>query len=188
MTTGRRDRGAVLALMRAMAAGPEGLTNAALAQRLDIAQTNIPGRISQAQRNGHLFRAARKGYPLHWFDTAERAAAWAAMPALHKPALQSLPTDPARTILAKKQGPAALTKYAAHPTKPGVPAPVHIPDAPQVSGEVTVPATVVVSRGLSAGYDPRRQCAPGEQPYGAGFAAVGIGRSVTTGQGWGASA
>lgn len=185
---GRRDRGAVLALMRAMAAGPEGLTNADLARRLDIAQTNIPGRINQAQRNGHLFRADRKGYPLHWFDTAERARAWANLPPLHKPELAALPTDPVGTILAKKKGPAALTKYAAHPTKRGMPAPVTIPDTPQVSGPVTVPAWVVKSEGLSAGYDPRFQCGPNEQPYGAGFAAVGIGRSVTTGQGWGASA
>jgi len=188
MTTGRRDRGDVLALMRAMSATPEGLTNAALAQRLDIAQTNIPGRINQAQRNGHLFRAARPGYPLHWFDTPERAAAWAAMPPLHKPGLVAIPTGRAHTVMAKKKGPAALTKYAAYPTKPGMPAPVHIPDTPQVSGEATVPASVVMAKGLSAGYDPRVQCAPGEQPYGAGFAAVGVGRSITTGQGWGASA
>ena len=188
MITGRRPRDSVLALMRAMAAGPEGLTNAALALRLDIAQTNIPGRINQAQRNGHLFRAERKGYPLHWFDTAERAAAWAAMPPLHKPALVAIPTGCAHTVMAKKKGPAALTSYAAHPTKPATPAPVTIADAPLVSGEVTVPASVVVAKGLSAGYDPRIQCAPGERPYGAGFAAVGIGRSVTTGQGWGAGA
>lgn len=188
MTTGRRDRGEVLALMRAMAATPNGLTNADLAQRLDIAQTNIPGRISQAQRNGHLFRAERKGYPLHWFDTAERAAAWAAMAPLHKPELVAIPTGRAHTVMAKKKGPAALTKYAAQPTKPGVPAPVNIPETPQVAGQATTPASVVVAKGLSAGFDPRFQCGPGEKPFGAGFAAAGVGRSVTTGQGWGASA
>lgn len=41
-----------------------------------------------------------------------------------------------------------------------------------------------VTRGPDYTRDPRYQCAPGEQPYGAGFAAVGIGRDVTTGRAW----
>lgn len=38
------------------------------------------------------------------------------------------------------------------------------------------PAVVLPVQGVAAGYDPRVQCAPGEQPAGAGFARLGIGR------------
>jgi hypothetical protein len=34
-------------------------------------------------------------------------------------------------------------------------------------------------------YDPRYQFAPGEKTFGAGFAAVGLGRDVDTGKPWG---
>lgn len=38
--------------------------------------------------------------------------------------------------------------------------------------------------GPSWTHDPRYQCAPGEQPHGAGFAAAGVGRDITTGRAW----
>lgn len=41
-----------------------------------------------------------------------------------------------------------------------------------------------VTRGPSWSHDPRFQCAPGEQPYGAGFAAVKPGFDITTGRPW----
>ena len=41
-----------------------------------------------------------------------------------------------------------------------------------------------VTRGPDWTHDPRYQCAPGEQPFGAGFAAAGPGRDITTGDAW----
>lgn len=38
--------------------------------------------------------------------------------------------------------------------------------------------------GPNYSHDPRFQCAPDEKPFGAGFSAVGIGRSVETGRAW----
>lgn len=43
-----------------------------------------------------------------------------------------------------------------------------------------------VTRAEAPRYDVRYQVAPGAKHYGAGFAAVGLGRDVTTGRGWGA--
>ena len=33
-------------------------------------------------------------------------------------------------------------------------------------------------------HDPRLQCAPDEMPFGAGFAAAGVGVDITTGRSW----
>lgn len=122
--THRRERGEVLALMLKLAAGPEGLTNSALASRLETAQSNIAPRINQAAANGHLFRSQRRGYPLHWFETAERAQEWAALPPPHKPhklvtAVKKPIQKPVKTDLrfGKKPGPVALTSYTAGASK-----------------------------------------------------------------------
>jgi hypothetical protein len=44
--------------------------------------------------------------------------------------------------------------------------------------------TAPLRRAKGYTHDPRFQCAPGEQPFGAGFSAVGIGRDVDTGRAW----
>jgi len=56
------------------------------------------------------------------------------------------------------------------------------PHAPK--GEAVNPAGVKVTKMRSWTHDPRFQCAPGEQPYGAGFSAVGVGCDVVTGMEW----
>ena len=43
---------------------------------------------------------------------------------------------------------------------------------------------VRITRGPSYTHDPRIQCAPGEQPFGAGFAAAGPGVDIETGMAW----
>jgi hypothetical protein len=50
--------------------------------------------------------------------------------------------------------------------------------------EVVVPAGVKITRAPGYTHDPRYQVPPGARPFGAGFSAVGIGRDVTTGNGW----
>lgn len=65
------------------------------------------------------------------------------------------------------------------------PAPVSIPaHILRPVGAENRPAGLRPSTAFNWSHDPRYQCAPGEQPYGAGFAAVGIGRSVLTGKAW----
>lgn len=112
--TDRRERGDVLALMLKMAASPEGLTNASLAEKLDTAQSNIAPRINAACARGHIFRSQRQGFKLHWFDTAERAQEWASLPPPHKPKKLTAPVQkPIQKPLQKKAGPPALTTYHA---------------------------------------------------------------------------
>ena len=64
-----------------------------------------------------------------------------------------------------------------------IPAPVIIAPV-KLRGRAITPKTAVRSRGLSAGFDPRYQCDPASSPFGAGFAAVGVGRDVDTGRPW----
>lgn len=121
--TQRRARGDVLALMLELAAGPEGLTNAALAERLTTAQSNIAPRINAAQARGHLFRSQRRGFHLHWFDTAERAQEWAGLPPPHKPKkLTDAVKKPIQKPMVdqrfgKKPGPVVPTRYTAGASK-----------------------------------------------------------------------
>lgn len=64
---------------------------------------------------------------------------------------------------------------------PGTPKPMHVPKAEAVA---VVPDAVKRTMCPNWTHDPRYQLAPGEQPFGAGFAAVGIGRNVDTGRQW----
>ena len=52
--------------------------------------------------------------------------------------------------------------------------------------EVTVEDGIRVTRYVGASCDLRYQVPAGAKPYGAGFAAVGLGRDVTTGRAWAA--
>jgi hypothetical protein len=61
----------------------------------------------------------------------------------------------------------------------------HRTAAQVVAGYVKKP--VKVTRGPSHPFDERYQVDPASKPYGAGFAAVGVGRDVNTGKPWGRS-
>lgn len=50
---------------------------------------------------------------------------------------------------------------------------------------IETPPDVQVEVGPAFTHDHRVQCAPNEQPFGAGFAAAGPGIDITTGRGWG---
>lgn len=58
------------------------------------------------------------------------------------------------------------------------------PSATQAQVEPSTTPQTRVTYGPSYTHDPRHQCAPGEQPFGAGFSAVGIGRDLNTGRPW----
>ena len=80
----RAARGTVLALLKDLAAREQGLSVADACAALGLDSVGAYTRIRKSADQGHLHRAQRAGYKLHWFDTAERAQAWAM-------AVQSLP-------------------------------------------------------------------------------------------------
>jgi len=136
-------------------------------------------------RTGEIWAAKVPGDLTHWFASAELAARWRGRP---------------------RQAAQTLTEPVQHPRQrmPGTPRmqePTDAQNAPQVRRQQPVvriaqradttdapmimPPGVVLQHVAASRHDPRYQCAPGERPYGAGFAAAGIGRDVTTGQPWG---
>lgn len=64
---------------------------------------------------------------------------------------------------------------------------LHLPGTPRLRS--FAPAKPAEARPPTRGpdwtHDPRYQCSPGAQPFGAGFAAAGVGFDVTTGKPWG---
>ena len=161
----RRQRGEALAVMLDLAAGPDGLTNAALRRELHINDTDAAPRINGAQRRGHIFRADRPCVVYHWFDTAERAREWelAAPPPKPKP-----PKPPKPVVKVIK-------------AKPSQPAPVRIPiDGSWRSRDIDYSRAVITVAKPPVG----RFDVP-EDSFGAGFSRVGLGRDINTGRGWG---
>ena len=171
-TTPARNRAAVCpiktaARQLAIERGRLGITNA-------LVRALVPGRgtvavgtvLAKLTRAGELTAAKVPGYLVHWFANPELAWRWEA----------SIPPAPAPTPKPRPPAPPARTRSA----------PVHVPrPASQVDQPAVTPAGLVPQRAAAPTHDTRYQCAPGEQPYGAGFAAVGIGRDVDTGRTWG---
>ncbi len=149
--------------------GHLGITNVLLQSASQRTCTHVGTVLSKMTHNGALVPAKVPGHAVHWFANTELAQRWiASTPPVPK-------ADPTQ-----RQHP---------PVWRSVHAPVTLaPSADTRDTPVTHPAHVRVQRGPGELYDPRYQCAPGERPYGAGFAAAGIGRDVTTGQQWGQQA
>ena len=116
---------------------------------------------------GEIHGAQVVGVPKHWFASAELAQRW----------LTATPPQPKASPTPRQQI-VPLHRHR-HPTVTLAHRPSNV-DTP-----ATVPAGVQVQRGPAQTHDARYQCAPGERPYGAGFAAIGIGRDVATGAAWG---
>ena len=74
----------------------------------------------------------------------------------------------------KKPGPPDLVRYTAGASRLAAP----------ISGDVDI-SRAIITIAPAVTYDPRYQVDPESRPFGAGFAAVGIGRSVETGVEWG---
>ncbi|WP_164964277.1 hypothetical protein [Rubrivivax sp. JA1026] len=103
-----------------------------------------------------------------WFGFSEDADAW--VESLAKPQAQAQPKAPAR------HGPPLTNIPSAARQRKGLRLDV---------GADVQPPGVKFTRGPTMTHDPRFQCDPTQRHYGAGFAAAGIGRDVTTGKGWG---
>lgn len=58
------------------------------------------------------------------------------------------------------------------------------PMKPQATAATVDESRAKRTKCRSRNYDPRYQCDPDEQPWGAGFAAAGIGRDINTGRAW----
>ena len=141
--------------------------------------------IAKAERAKTAEREARAAARLRE-GSAEASKAWRDGK-LHSPSQKTTTHQGARPPMlpgsdrfrdpnAKKPGPPDLMRYTAGASK----------IVPQVSGNVDV-SRAIVTIAPRVTHDQRYQVDPASRPFGAGFAACGIGRSVTTGQGWGQS-
>ena len=158
--------------------GHLGITNK-LVQHEALTCCNRAGTVlGKMTRTGEIHGASVPGLFRHWFASAELARRWLdATP----PHIKPVPA-PRQRIL-RRQRPTAVQNLSV----------TRQHDAPVVLGRqadrrdmpAIVPAGVRVQRLTAPTHDARYQCAPGEQPYGAGFAAVGVGRDVDTGRTWG---
>jgi hypothetical protein len=178
---GRPDRDIKIALQ--LAARDDGITSSDFAQATGAAVKYASTRLRRIAERGALWPAKALPAPTHWFLTEERAAQWLN----HKGrALSGLAAQDRRSCAGKrpKREPKPGIELLAKP-KASKPATVsgnttgHKP-----AGQATNPNNVQPTYGRHYTHDVRRQCAPGEQPYGAGFAAALPGIDPLTGQAW----
>ena len=125
-----------------------GMSHVEYAQAASIARETAKKWLRKLNADGKIFRVDRCRIPSLFFTTQEEADALK----------QQLKRKTTRMMRA--QG----TRFNPDVTK-------RVDNRP-----VVTPSHVKTQIGASCHYDPRYQCAPGEQPYGAGFSAAGIGR------------
>jgi len=161
--------------------GHLGITNKLLQHAAKCDTNRAASVLAAMARNGEIHAAHVPGVVRHWFASAELAMRWktsttpppspSPRPRQRMVKMDRIkePTDAQNVAMVRRQQPVVTIKGRASNT-----------DTP-----ATVPASVKPQRGPSVTHDARYQCAPGERPYGAGFAAAGIGRDATTGLAWG---
>lgn len=169
--------------------GHLGVTNALLRHEARCLGGMASSALAAMTRAGEIHAAKVPGELTHWFASAELAARWRSR---SRPALQT-PTQPSQLPRQRMAGAprmpqptdaqnVTLVRRNAHPV-------VRIAAAPDTTDmPAQHSATVPVQILASATHDDRYQCAPGARPYGAGFAAAGVGRDVVTGRAWGQQA
>ena len=166
-----------------LAARPEGASNAEVQEASGYGAEHVSGCLGKLTARSELVAVKAPGHAQRWFADAAHAAAWMA----NLPAFVRLEPGP-RKRKPKPPKPQKMPKPEPKPkSQPKVrrsaAAGVHIESSvPQ--GQVIVPVGLVVSKGLSSGFDSRYQCGPGEKPWGAGFVAAGAGFDVITGKPW----
>ena len=161
-----------------------GITNVMLQRAAKRDCTHVGTVLAKLTREGRLFGASVVGLPKHWFSSLALAQQWEQST---PPVLSATPVSKAPQLAARRR--AAAGRPGAElvtPSQPGVPAPVELaPRADRAAMKAVVPPHVVVQHMPSINHDPRYQLPPGARPFGAGFAAAGIGCDVETGQAWG---
>jgi len=151
--------------------GHLGVTNSLLQHAANVGSTPAGTALWKMAISGELHGVQVPGVPKHWFANAELAQRWQARPTV----------APKAAAVKPKPKPAVLAR--------GRPAPVVIgAPANTIDKPARVPASVTFEICPSPTHDARYHCAPGEQPFGAGFAQAGIGRDAVTGMAWGAAA
>ena len=173
-----RPNGLSANAIKALAMHPGGVETATLAPGLGITSEAVSAILCKFAKKGLAWpiRSCGANNRSIWFLTEANRSAWLTghpdiNPALaHKP-----PRTSSRQPAVRK--PRAVAKR-------GVAANVTIAKVPYRHVEATNPNGVKVQVCASPTHDCRVQCAPGERPFGAGFAAVGIGHDLQTGKGW----
>jgi hypothetical protein len=164
--------------------GHLGVTNPLVRHEARCLGSIASSALAALTRMGEIHAAKVPGELTHWFASAELAARWRSRPrpALHTPTQPSQqprqrmagappmqqPTDAQNLSMVRRQQPGVTIWPGPDTTDTPANRPAHVP----------------VQRGPGELYDPRYQCAPGARPFGAGFAAAGVGRDVVTGAAW----
>lgn len=152
---------------------PSGAGIKEVAQAIECSDADAAARLGAMIKRGHAFKVKR-WREVRYFRTQELADAWdKANPdprVLAQQAKQRAKLE--KAVPVKKYWPLTL---------PGTPKRVETPTGPRI----VFPDDVKVTKCPDYTHNHRFQCAPGEQPFGAGFSAVGIGRNVDTGRAWG---
>lgn len=155
------------------------VTNAMVARACGLTSTNAGARLAKLVASGRLVKL--EGKPMRWE---------LAPPGHKRPAKLTKEQREAAQRAKKAAAKAREVKALADP--PGRPVSLRKPigSAPVAFRDqvAVVPPGVQPTRGPSYLGDPRYQVLPGERVFGAGFSAVGIGRDVETGRGWGEGA
>jgi len=144
-----------------------GITNVLLQHETKRESHHVGTVLARLTREGKLVGASVVGHPRHWFITQDVADMWATSTA---PLPKAAPTQRQKILLRRR---------------PGLPAPATLGErADGADVPAQIPPGVQVQRCPSVAFDPRYQVDPASHPFGAGFAAAGIGRDVTTGRTW----
>ena len=158
------------------AAGASGMTSVQIAAASGFDSKAVAGAATRMVARGEIQARPYKGWRLYWIGGVQITQA--AELALRR-------TVDEVTASRSRIGGKARAK-AATPIRRERQATVIVrtKDAGKPEGDAIVPQGIKPLRGPSFTHDTRYQCAPGEIPFGAGFAAVGIWRSPLTGKAW----
>lgn len=203
MTKWAYPRGHITRVVKQLAARPQGVCGRDLCQALgrDPVEDGARARsnLIAAQRGGHVYGAPWVfGHRVYYFDTADRASAWQpcgdTRQVLNEARrLASFKATAHAKAEARARRSAVIGSAVASRNSPPPrnPQPGNMTVVPARSAAVrarnvepTVPPGLVVQRVNVICYDKRYQVDPHDRVFGAGFAAVGIGRDVGTGRPW----